>query len=76
LFFSWNNDSSQFAAICMAVTRVNCAGMDIDSAIRKTLKNGFCRHPECISDDTLRRLRKEVSIKLEYSRRKPALPAG
>jgi len=60
----------------MAITRVKLAGMDVDSAIQKTLKNGFCRNPDLISDGMLRRIRQEVCNKLEQTKRKPALPAG
>ena len=60
----------------MSLTRVKLTGMDVDAAIRKTLKNGFCRFPEFVPAETLTKLHTEVSNKLVQSANKAETPAG
>lgn len=50
----------------MAVTRVNCAGMDVEKAIRKTLENGFCHYPKLISDTEFNQLQQQVNNKITH----------
>ncbi|GIO13574.1 hypothetical protein J19TS2_31290 [Cohnella xylanilytica] len=64
--FRWTNSTSKTVVVVMALARIRCKGMDIDEAIRQTLGNGHhCKNPDLISEETLRRLRRDVEDRLK-----------
>lgn len=62
--FRWNGKQSKVAFVESAAIRVMNRGMELEKAIEESLRI-HSSNPELLSDETLRRLRKEISDRLK-----------